>query len=85
MEGVEAILGSLRDGIRKYQNPELATQLTRLMAETSNNRDKLRNHIQDLAATREQEFNVMDQEAQRCRGIMVTQPATAANRNRKSR
>lgn len=85
MEGVEAMLGSIRDGIRKYQNPELARELTRLMAETSNNRDKLRAHIQDLAATREQEFQVMDQEAQRCRGILVKQPATAASRDRKAR
>ena len=85
MEGVEAMLGSIRDGVRKYQNPELADRLTRLMAETSNNRDKLRAHIQDLAATREQEFQVVDQEAQRCRGMLVTQPAATANRNRKSK
>jgi hypothetical protein len=85
MEGVEAMLGSIRDGVRKYQNPELADRLTRLMAETSNNRDKLRAHIQDLAATREQEFQVMDQEAQRCRGMLVSQPAATANRNRKSK
>lgn len=85
MEGVEAMLGSIRDGVRKYQNPELADRLTRIMAETSNNRDKLRAHIQDLAATREQEFQVMDEEAQRCRAMVVGQPATTANRNRKSK
>jgi hypothetical protein len=29
----------------------------------------------NLAAEREQQFEVMDREAQRCRGILTTQPA----------
>jgi hypothetical protein len=85
MEGVEAMLGSIRDGVRKYQNHELADRISRLLAATSTNRDKLRTHIQDLATTREQEFQVMDQEAQRCRGMLVTQPAATANRSPKAR
>jgi hypothetical protein len=39
-------------------------------AENSANRDKLRQYITDLAATKEQEFEVADREAQRCRGTL---------------
>jgi hypothetical protein len=44
------------------------------MTESSNNKEKLRTHIVDLAALREQELSVMDQEAQRCRGMLSRMP-----------
>jgi hypothetical protein len=48
-------------------------------AENSANRDKLRQYITDLAAAKEQEFDVADKEAQRCRGMLTKQtPAKPA-------
>jgi len=85
MESMEGLLGSLRDGIRKYQSPQLADQLNVLLSETANNREKLRQHIVDLAATREQEFQVADQEAQRCRNLLVRETPAAPNRRSKSK
>jgi hypothetical protein len=74
MQYVEVLIGSLREGVRKYQSPDLAESLNGLVTESSNNKEKLRTHILDLAALREQELSVMDQEAQRCRGMLSRMP-----------
>ena len=71
---VETMIDSLREGVRKYQSPDLAEILNGLMTASSNNKEKLRAHIVDLASLREQELSVMDQEAQRCRGVLSRIP-----------
>ena len=75
MQAMETTLGSLIEGIRKYQNPSLADLVQSIVNENGSNRDKLRQYIQDLAAQKEQEFLVADREAQRCRGAILKQPA----------
>ena len=75
MQAMETTLGSLIEGIRKYQNPSLADLVQSVVNENSSNRDKLRQYIQDLATQKEQEFVVADREAQRCRGTILKQPA----------
>jgi hypothetical protein len=70
MQSLEMQLRSLVDGVRNYQNPAIGDLLIGVLAENSANRDKLRQYITDLAVTKEQEFNVVDQEAQRCRGVL---------------
>ena len=72
---LETRLSSLVDGVRNYQNPAVGDLLVGVLAENSSNRDKLRNYISDLAAQKEQEFGVVDKEAQRCRGVISRQPA----------
>ena len=69
LQGLTARLDSLVDGVRKYQNPAVGDLLIGVLIDNSANRDKLRQYITDLAATKEQEFEVADKEAQRCRGI----------------
>ena len=87
--GLEDMLASLEDGIRRYQDPGLAQQLTALAAENGANRNRFQTYIVNLASQREQECAVMDQEAQRCRGILATQPpasrATAPARKGESK
>jgi uncharacterized membrane protein len=61
--------------VRKYQNPALASIMQSVIAENSTNRDRLRQYLQDLATQKEQEFEVADREAQRCRAAMLQQPA----------
>ena len=73
IQSLEAALDSLRIGIEKYQDGKLSQELSIALADNSNNREKLRSYITDLAATREQEFRVLDQEAQRCRGSLIHQ------------
>ncbi|HLX46453.1 MAG TPA: hypothetical protein VKR43_23560 [Bryobacteraceae bacterium] len=80
MQSLEMQLRSLADGVRNYQNPAVGDLLIGVLSENSSNRDKLRQYITDLAVTKEQEFKVVDQEAQRCRGVLSRQPARPATK-----
>ena len=75
MQAMESTLGSLVEGVRKYQNPALASIMQTVVAENSTNRDRLRQYLQDLATQKEQEFEVADREAQRCRAALLQQPS----------
>lgn len=74
LQSLEKILVSIEEGIRKYQNPALADLLNSQMAENGANRERFQRYILDLAAEHEQEYQVMDHEAQRCRGMLARQP-----------
>lgn len=82
LERMELLLNSLREGVRKYQSPDLANQFTQVLGLNILHRDRLRQHIRDLSTTREQEYAIANQEAQRCRGMILRQtpPQTQPNR-----
>ena len=72
-------LETLREGTRAYQDPALSDLLESVFGLNASNQDKLRRYIADLAAQREEEFGVVNQEAQRCRGMLSRQtPAQPA-------
>jgi len=75
MQAMESTLGSLIEGVRNYQNPALASIMQSVISENSTNRGRLRQYLQDLATQKEQEFQVADREAQRCRAALLQQPA----------
>lgn len=83
IDGMEQMINSLVDGIRKYQDPALAAQLASQSAENGANRNRFQAYIVSLASQREQECAVMDQEAQRCRSIVATQPPPKPANGRK--
>lgn len=70
----ESLLNSLAEGVRKYQNPAMADLIRAVMSENSANRDKLRVYMLELAEAKEQEFRVVNEEAQRCRTTSTRQP-----------
>ncbi|PWU09627.1 MAG: hypothetical protein C5B51_05930 [Terriglobia bacterium] len=74
IQAVDQMIGSLLEGTRKYQDAALADRLASLAAENGANRGRFQVYLVNLAAQREQECAVMDREAQRCRGILATQP-----------
>jgi hypothetical protein len=74
MQGIETMVGSLAEGIRKYQTPAQAQELLTMAALNGTNRDRLQKYLVNLAAERERDLQVMDREAQRCRAIL-TEPA----------
>jgi hypothetical protein len=78
MQAMESTFVSVMEGIRKYQNPAIADLLQGVVNENSINRDKLRQFLQELAIQKEQEFQVADQEAQRCRSVMMKQSTGSA-------
>jgi hypothetical protein len=73
------MLLSLQEGIRKYQRPADAQTLAALQAQNSANRERFQRYVVNLASAREQELKVMDQEAQRCRGL-VTAPSAVSSK-----
>jgi hypothetical protein len=74
LQAVEAQVNSLIDGVRRYQNPAVGDLLVSVVSANSANRDQLRQYITELAQTKEEEFQVVDREAQRCRGTLMRQP-----------
>jgi hypothetical protein len=67
IQSMEMELISLDPGLRKYQNPALADLIGSILAEGHRNRDRFQQYVVDLTANREQQFEVADKEAQRCR------------------
>jgi hypothetical protein len=63
LQGLESMLGSVEEALRKYQSSADAAALVALAAENDINRDRLQQYLVNLAAEREKEFAVMDQEA----------------------
>jgi hypothetical protein len=74
LQALDSSVSSLIEGIRKYQNPAVADLLQGSLVENLNNRERLKSYLTELAQTKEQEFKIMNKEAQRCRGIMSKQP-----------
>jgi hypothetical protein len=67
LQGVEWRLQSLSEGARKYQGAAAGDQLAQAVGADATKRDQLRQYITDLATQNEQEFAVVEREAQRCR------------------
>ncbi len=78
MQALQTSVASLIEGVRKYQNPAVADLLQSALVENLNTRERVRSYLVELAQTKEQEFKIMDKEAQRCRGIMNKQPPPAS-------
>jgi hypothetical protein len=81
LQAVEWRLESLIEAVRRYQNPAVGDLILAELRQNSSHRDGLRQYIMDLAAQKEQEFTVVDQEAQRCRA-QVLQPTAIPRRTR---
>ncbi len=84
IEGLETMLGTLEDGLRKYQNPADAQALASQAAENGVNRDRLRTYLTNLASDKERQLEVMDREAQRCRAQLSAQPGAAPPARKKN-
>jgi hypothetical protein len=82
-QGVETMLGSIEDGLRKYQSPRDAEALASLEAEEGANRDRFQRYIVSLAADRERQLKITDEEAQRCRDMFTTVIPPAAKSGKK--
>ena len=80
LQNLEVVLTSLIEGVRKYQNPALADLLRGVMSENNVSRQQLRQYLADLATIKEEEFKVMDREAQRCREAISGPAATSVQK-----
>jgi hypothetical protein len=82
MVALENVLGSVLEGVRKYQGDDLARRVQDVINENGGNRDTLRQYVQDLSLQKEQEFAVADEEAQRCRSALTKDPANSGKKKR---
>jgi len=68
MQAVDSTLASLTEGVRKYQNPALASIMQEVIAENSTNRGPACGSICRIwRRKKNKSFQVADREAQRCR------------------
>ena len=74
IQSLDLMLRSMDEGVRKYQNPALADLLRATMTDVNVQQEKLRQYVVALAAVKEQEWKIMDQEAQRCRALLSRHP-----------
>jgi hypothetical protein len=79
VQAFHGALDSLMGGLRKYQNPPLADLIQSVAAEDQADIERLQTYILQLADEKEQEFQVVDHEAQRCRATISKQPVVAPN------
>jgi ABC-type transport system involved in cytochrome bd biosynthesis fused ATPase/permease subunit len=75
VQALHGSLESLMGGLRRYQNSPLADLIESVAAEDQSDLAKLQSYILDLANQKEQEFLVVDHEAQRCRATISREPA----------
>jgi ABC-type transporter Mla subunit MlaD len=78
VQAMHQVLNSLMGGLRKYQNPALADLIESVAAEDSPDLENLQQYLLQVAVDKEDQLNVEDKEAQRCRSILSKQPATPA-------
>jgi hypothetical protein len=83
VQATHLALGSLMGGVRKYQNPALADLIESVAAEAGGDIDRFEKHLLEMSAEKEQQFTLVDREAQRCRATLSRQPAAPAGTNRK--
>lgn len=76
-ESLHITLDSLMGGLRKYQNAALAELIQSVAAENEGNLEKFRSYLLDLVKQKDEEFKVIDHEAQRCRANLSRDPAPA--------
>jgi hypothetical protein len=71
VQGLDSMLASLVEGIRRYDGADAAQKLAALAAEGGANRDRFQRYLVSLAADQDQRLQVMDKEAQRCRAQLA--------------
>jgi len=78
IQAANRALDSLLGGVRKYQNPALADLLESVAAESAADIDRFEQHLIEMADSKEQQYTLVDREAQRCRATLSRQPAAPA-------
>jgi hypothetical protein len=83
LEAFDITTRSLEQGARQYGPRGLADRVDALLGQNFSSRERLRDYLRELAMTTEQNFKVADEEAQRCRGIISSEPATTSKKTRR--
>ncbi len=75
LQAFHRTLDSLIGGLRRYQNPALADLTQAVASEDAPDIQILEAWLLEVADRRDREYQVVEKEAQRCRGTLTGQPA----------
>ena len=75
---------SLMGGLRRYQNPALAELIESVAAEDQAELEHFQQYVLQLANDKDQQYDIVDKEAQRCRATLSRQPAETPKTTRKT-
>lgn len=78
IESLDLNLQSFSEGTRTYHNPAIAELMEGMRAEGAAAKSGLRDYVVELAANKEQEFKIVDNEAQKCRTQQLKAPRRTA-------
>jgi hypothetical protein len=84
LEALDITSRSVEEGAVKYGARAPADKLSELIARNFNSREHFRNYLRELAQTKEANFKVADEEAQRCRGMISREPPPKSAKKAKS-
>ncbi|MEI9812701.1 MAG: hypothetical protein WDO18_08505 [Acidobacteriota bacterium] len=82
LQSLEWRMESLIEAARRYQGPAAGDQMLSVLRANATHRDTLRQYISELAARKEQEFTIVNRDAQLCRQ-QLTEIPTAIRRTQK--
>jgi hypothetical protein len=83
LEALDVTARSLENGTREYADRASADKLSQLIGADFTSRQQLQSYFTDLARTKEENFKIADEEAQRCRGIISREPPPSASKRTK--
>lgn len=83
LQSAGELLVSLAEGVRRYQSEPVADRIRAKWSEGAQGRDKLREYMVSLAEEYESQAQVMADEAQRCRELLIRQPPQAPPPNKR--
>jgi septal ring factor EnvC (AmiA/AmiB activator) len=84
IQAANQALESLLGGVRRYQNPALAELIESVAAESARDIDGFEQHLTEMSDAKEQQYALVDREAQRCRATLSREPAKPPLTPRKS-
>jgi hypothetical protein len=82
LEALEISARSLEEGAQRYGRRSSGDKLNEYVAHSFDSRQRLRDYLEDLATSTEQNFKIADEEAQRCRG-MISKEAPSSSKKKK--
>jgi hypothetical protein len=82
VQASQKVVASLMEGLRRYQNPALAELIESVAAEDQSSLDTFERYLVELANDRQQQYDVVEHEAQRCRSTLVGPSSTSKTTRR---
>lgn len=83
LDHLQSLLDSVTAGVRNYHNASLAELLASAVGQNMAFREQLKEYARELAVEREKEWEIANQEAQRCRSALAKKPPVPPAPNKK--